>query len=398
MFLKYIALLRHNSTLAGLSLVQLICYFGAWFSHAGIFTLLIELNAPAWALSTAVAIAFIPSVLLAPFNGVIIDKLPKKPLMLALLAIESISVLMLLLVNDLSYLLLLFVLIFVRLGVGALYFQTEMSLLPAILARNHLRMANEIHSMIFAFAYTAGIGLAGIFVHFWGVKASFVFDFVLYCFGIFVLARTKFSEPELANTAKSFLLMLREVFVYLKHRPLIFHLMLLHALVAVFSYDTIVALLVDYEYKGILSVALAIGFLNMSRAFALCVGPVILARFVNDKSLFYFFIFQAFGIVLWAFLQANFYTSLLGIALAVIFCNTIWSYTISKLQSACKRKFYGRIMAYNDMLFFLIASAIASGSGLLFELGMSLKNITLLLAFFLLCGGFYWLAVSKKYF
>ncbi len=397
MFLKYIALLRFHRTLAGLSLVQLICYFGAWFSHAGIFTLLIELNAPTWALSTAVAIAFIPSVILAPFNGIIIDKLPKKPLMLGLLLTESISVLMLLIIDDLSFLWLLFILIFIRLGVGALYFQTEMSLLPAILARSHLRMANEIHSMIFAFAYTAGIGLAGVFVHFWGVKASFIFDFMLYCAGIFVLFRTSFTEPRLANSAKGLLLMLKEVLIYLKNEPVIFHLMALHALVAVFSFDTIVTLLVDYEYKGILSVALAIGFLNMSRAFALCVGPVILARFVSDKNLFYFFIFQAFGIVLWAFLQANFYTSLLGIALAVIFCNSIWSYTISKLQSACKREFYGRIMAYNDMLYFLIASFIASASGLFYELGMSLRNITLLLALILLLGGFYWRFVAGKY-
>lgn len=32
-------LLRNNKTLQRISIVQLICYFGAWFSHMAIYTL-----------------------------------------------------------------------------------------------------------------------------------------------------------------------------------------------------------------------------------------------------------------------------------------------------------------------------------------------------------------------
>ena len=48
-------------------------------------------------------------------------------------------------------------------GLGALYFQAKMSLLPSLVAPQHLKLANEIHSVIFAFCYTAGMALAGIF-------------------------------------------------------------------------------------------------------------------------------------------------------------------------------------------------------------------------------------------
>lgn len=38
------------------------------------FTLLVELNAPTWATATSAMLAFLPGVLLAPINGVIVEK------------------------------------------------------------------------------------------------------------------------------------------------------------------------------------------------------------------------------------------------------------------------------------------------------------------------------------
>ena len=79
---KYYILLRYKPNLRILSSVQFICYFGMWFSHTGIFALLIELDAPVWAITLAAAMAFIPNVLLAPINGVIVDKFSPKKLMM----------------------------------------------------------------------------------------------------------------------------------------------------------------------------------------------------------------------------------------------------------------------------------------------------------------------------
>lgn len=69
-------------------------------------------------------------------------------------------------------------------GTAGIYFQTEMSLLPKILNRSDFVTTNEIHSIIWAVSYTAGMGLAGIFVNYFGVYASFKFDFCIFVFGI----------------------------------------------------------------------------------------------------------------------------------------------------------------------------------------------------------------------
>jgi len=66
---KFLALLKKEPIFARLSLIQLISYLGVWFSHTGIFTLLIELDAPVWAITLAAAMAFFPGGITAPFCG-----------------------------------------------------------------------------------------------------------------------------------------------------------------------------------------------------------------------------------------------------------------------------------------------------------------------------------------
>lgn len=130
---KYLALIKNNDALAKLSAIQLLCYFGAWFSHMAIYTLLIDLNAPVWALSSAAAFTFLPSMLLAPFSGAIIDKIDTKKFMLTLIFIEMCSVFCMLFIDSLEYIWFMLALIFLRMGAGSIYFQTEMSLLPKLL-------------------------------------------------------------------------------------------------------------------------------------------------------------------------------------------------------------------------------------------------------------------------
>ena len=137
---EYLKLLKDERNFRLLSTIQLMCYFGVWFSHTGIFTLLISLDAPVWALTLSAAMAFIPSVVIAPFSGILVDKFSPKPMLVIMMAVETISVFMLLFINSLDFLWLLLLIIFVRNGVGGMYFQVEMSVLPKILSKESAQM------------------------------------------------------------------------------------------------------------------------------------------------------------------------------------------------------------------------------------------------------------------
>ncbi|WP_258058372.1 MFS transporter [Campylobacter hyointestinalis] len=394
--MKYLALLRYNRNLRILTSIQMICYFGMWFSHTGIFTLLIDLKAPVWALTLAAAMAFIPNVFLAPINGIIIDKFNPKPMMIFLMFIETVSVLMLVFIDDLSLLWLLFVLIFVRMGVGVTYFQTEMSLLPNLLSKKNLKLANEIHSIIWAASYTAGMGIAGVFIHCFGVKEAFLFDFVLYIFGMFLLTKLNIPNIVKTKTQKAFLMM-KEGLKYIKNNPLIVHLILLHSFVGITAYDNLIALMASYQYKEILSASLIIGFMNMTRALSLVVGPIMLSKFINTKTLFWLFIGEFLGIGLWAILQFNYYLGLIGLIAAGFCTSSLWSFTFTMLQNSCDKKFYGRVIAYKDMVYFIISAFVSLAIGAAYELGISLMAITFSMGSAFLIGAFYYKFVYEKY-
>ncbi|MBU1642343.1 MFS transporter, partial [bacterium] len=119
---RYLNLLRKEPLLRRLSLIQLIAYFGAWFSNVAIYTLLIELNVSAGIIAMTAALHFLPGVLQAPFSGVLIDKIAPKRLMVLLMSIEIVATLPLMLVDNVSLLWLLFVLVFVRMGASSFYF------------------------------------------------------------------------------------------------------------------------------------------------------------------------------------------------------------------------------------------------------------------------------------
>ena len=392
----YFRLLRDERNFRLLSLIQLMCYFGVWFSHTGIFTLLIELSAPVWAITAAAAMAYLPCVMLAPVSGIMVDKFSPKPMLLIMALIETVTVFMLVFITSLEYLWLLLALIFVRNGTGAMYFQVEMSLLPKILSPANLKLANEIHSIIWAISYTAGMGLAGIYIHFFGIKSAFILDGFIYIASFYFLFSVKL--PSLVSgAAQSAAKMLKEGLIYLRENRLIAHLIFLHAFVGVTAYDALVALLADYEYAGLLSTSLIIGFINASRSVALMIGPAFLSRVVGKQTLVFIYLGHGLGVIAWALTQFNFYAGLAGLLAAGFFTSTLWSYTYTLIQQNCDPKFYGRIIAYNDMIYLGVSAVISLGIGWLFRLGVNLQAITAIIGASFFIGAIYYVWVKNRY-
>ena len=373
-----------------------MCYFGVWFSHTGIFTLLITLDAPVWALTLSAAMAFIPGVVIAPFSGILVDKFSPKPMLVIMMAVETISVFMLVFINSLDYLWLLLIIIFVRNGVGGMYFQVEMSVLPKILSKESLKLANEIHSIIWAVSYTAGMGLAGVYIHFFGIKSAFLLDGMLYIFsfGFLYFLNLQGLKPELIERP---LKMLKNGLIYLKENKLIVHLIFLHAFVGITAYDALIALLADYKYANLLSASLIIGLLNASRSLSLMFAPALLSKFINKNTLVYVYIGQGLGIIIWALTLKNFYLALVGIVFAGFCTSSLWSYTYTLLQQNCQKEFYGRVIAYNDMVFLGFSALISFAIGLLFELGLSVEMITAFMGSLFFVGAIYYRIVFKNY-
>lgn len=335
-----------------LSAVQFIAYFGAWFSNVAIYSMLVQFGASPFLIATVAAMHLIPGIVLSPFSGSIVDRIEVKKLMLILLSVELMMTLGFMLINSLDDVWLLLLLLFIRMGSASMFFTTEMTLLPKLLKGEALVKANEIHSIIWSFTFTAGMAIGGIVVSIFGVKISFLIDGLFFMGALIILSQIHF-HVESEKIHKSIINSIKDGIGYIQRNKHLIHYMLLHASVGLTAFDTLVTLLADYEYKLILAVPLAIGITNSIRAFALMIGPLLISNWISKERMFYIFIFQGLTIILWAFIQNNFYLGLVGMFLTGMATTTIWSYTYAMLQDKVEGQYLGRVLAYNEMVFMI---------------------------------------------
>ena len=392
---SYIQLLQEEPVLRRLSFIQLLTYFGAWFSNVAIYTLLIELHVSATIIAFVAMLNFLAGVIQAPFSGAVIDRFAAKKLLLFFVGVTFVTTLSLVFVSEREDLPLLYVLIFVKMAAASFYFTTEMSLLPKILKEKRLQMANELHSMIWSLSYTLGMALSGFAVYLFGIKSAFLLDSAMFVVAFFLLYRLELQE-EYTRVQYNLLRMMQQSIVYLKNNPKAMHLMIVHAFVGLTAFDALVALMVEVYYSSLLATSLALGLLHAARAVGLVIGPVFLSHVVNQKRLLYIFIAQAFAIWIWAFVMEWFYLSLAASVLVGFFTTTLWSYSYTLLQKNIDEAFYGRVVAYNDMLFLTVAAGTSYGIGYLFERGFSLPNIAFFMGFGFIIAAIYYNFVLKR--
>lgn len=392
----YIELLRSQAILRRLSLIQLIAYFGAWFSNVAIYTLLLDMSVSAEVVAFVAMLHFLAGVVQAPFSGTIIDSVKPKKLMLILIIVEMSATLFLLGVDGVDDLWLLYLLIFLKMAAASFYFTTEMSLLPKILQGDKLQRANELHSIIWSFSYTLGMAISGFFVYYFGVKAAFILDGLLFI-GAFTMLYTLKLDVDIIKSEENLLKMISSTFTYLRVNPLAIHLMLMHAFVGLTAFDALVALMVDTYYANILATSLALGLLHASRALGLVIGPILLSKYLTKERLVYIFVAQALSVAFWALTLHNFYLSLLASVVVGLFTTTLWSYTYTLLQQNIEQKYYGRIVAYNDMLFLSSAAFTSFMIGFLATNSFSLEAITLIISVGFLVAALYfkWIITHK---
>ena len=391
--MNYLTLFKEHKIIRDLSLVQFIAYFGAWFSNVAIYTMLVNFGSSELAIAVVTAMHFLPAVLIAPFSGAIIDRFKIKSLMLSLLLIEFLMTLMFLTIDDQSEIWLLMIFIFVRMSAASIFFSTEMSLLAKLLKGEALQKANEIHSIIWSFCYAAGMAVSALIVNYIGIKAAFIVDSLFFLVAFLVFYKIDF-VVKVSTVQDKILDLIKDGFLYIKNNKIMIHLILLHSSVGITSFDTLVTLLAKNEYKYVISVPLAIGITNATRALALMIGPFFISRYVNKSNLHYLLIFQGLAIIAWGLTQGNFYMSLFAVFVTGLFTTILWSYTYALLQDKCDEKYLGRVISYNDMFFMIACILTTLFIGLMASL-TSLAIITILLGCAFLAVAFYYTRILK---
>ncbi|RLA66120.1 MAG: MFS transporter [Epsilonproteobacteria bacterium] len=393
--MTYLETLKHP-VIRRLSLIQFISYFGTWFSQVAIFSMIVAYGADEITIAFTAAMAMLPAVVLAPVIGIVIDKIDFKKLMLFLLLVEISMTLGFIFINSLEYIWLLMMLIFFRSAAASMLFSAEMALFPKLVQGDMLKNTNEIHSIIWSLCYALGMAVGGLATYYIGFDAAFSIDALLYAVAVLLLLGLQLSLEKEKHTESNWQ-MFKDGFYYLISKKKILHLILLHAAIGLTSFDALITLLADFQYKTLLAVPLAIGWMNATRALGLMIGPFFISKLVSKKNLHYFFILQGLSIILWSQAQGHFYLALITLFLAGFFITTLWSYTYLLIQEETDNQYLGRIVSYNDMFFMLSNVATALFIGYASKAGMSLEGITFILGFGFFGVAGYYLWFKKEY-
>lgn len=370
--------------------------FGSWFTVVAIYTLLLKFNAPALIIALAAAFHWLPGALQAPISGTIIDRSDTKKLMFILLFIEMGATICMIYIDSAELVWLLLVLVFIKMSSASFFFTAEMALIPSLVSKDELRIANDINSITWSVTFVLGMALGGLFVEYAGVKNAFLLDAFAFLVAISLLTRLNIPKFVKSHT-ESFAHFVKEGYRHLKEHPFLIHLILLHATVGFTAFDALVTLLAKTYYINTISEPLAIGFTNAVRALGLAVGPFIFFKFKNQKELLgKLLLAQGISIIIWSFLQHDFYTSLIGSFLVGLFTTSIWSITYSLIQSSVEKRFYGRVVAYNDMFFLMTNAFVSMFIGVLASFGLRLEYITVILGVLFLFSAFYYRLIKNK--
>jgi len=383
-----------NPLIFRLALVQLFAYFGAWFSNVAIYTMILQFGVDPITNAIVVSMYALPA-LLAPLSGAIVDKFEFKRFMIIMLAFELLMTLFYLSITDIAQIPLLMFLIFARMTAASLFFQAEMSLLPQVVAKDELKTANELHSIIWSVTFALGMALGGISVDKLGIEFTIMIDGGLFLLAIMIFSTIRFDVHK--KTTQSISTLIKEGFFYLKGDKALQHLIMIHAAVALTSFDALVNLLTDMEYKHIIAIPLAVGWLNAMRAVGLMFGPLLIGKIVNHSNLHYVFVAQGIMILVWAMIEHSFYLSLGMMFFIGFFTTTLWSYTYTLIQTHTEAKYLGRVVAYNDMIFMMVAIVTTMFIGVAFKFGLSLPFITAMIGVGFIIAGVYYLWFKERY-
>lgn len=385
---RYLSLFRENLIFRRLAIIQLLNYIGGWLVTTAIFTLLIHLDADPFWIGLIGASMFLAGVLQAPFVGVINDRVEPKKIFITLILVEITTTFFLLFIDSAELIPFVFILVFLRMGSASFYFNLEMTILPKIVKKDQLQSANELHSISWSFTYALGTALGGVAVYFFGVQTALIIDISLYLISFVLLLGTSL-KVEREVQEEDFFSMLKSGFYYLKNHKKLIHLIILHGFVGLATYESVIALASEEFFMTVVSVAMGIGFTHSIRALAITIGPMLLNKIVNKNSMFYLFWIQGIFVIIWAFLIEDFYLNLIGAFLSGFIISSLWAFTYTLIQTETEPKYYGRVIAYNDIFFLAIASLSAFLSAESLNFGFSIFSVIFTIGILFIFGGFY---------
>jgi MFS family permease len=383
----YVGLLRNNKAFRRLWYGQVVSQLGDWFDSIALFALLLRLTGSGQAIGLLMVAQFLPSAIVGLFAGVVVDRLPRKLVMILSNLGSAALVLVFLLVRDASQIWIIYTVAVLKMSLVSFFDPARTAITPDVVSREELIAANAISGATWSAMLAIGAALGGLVAGTLGTDAAFMIDSASFVLAALFIWAVPVKETHLSErTATSSIHEFREglAFVFSQRDIALYTLTK-----SLWSLGGGVLLLLTLFGRQIFPLgvdgALSIGLLYAARGVGAAIGPLVARRFGGDSQQF---LRRAIGPSI--ILTGIGYTVVsgapslllagLGVMIAHIGGSTQWVFSTSLLQMNVPNRLQGRVFAV-EATFLTLATALSSYStGVAADAGWSPPALALLLS------------------
>ncbi len=395
-------LILGNPEFRKLWLGQVVSNLGDWFNNVAVLGLVWELTGSGLVASLVILSNTVPSVVITPVAGVVLDRFDRRKVMIAADLIRAVLALGFLLVHRPDQVWLTYLFGAALVAVSA-FFQPAMSAaIPRLASERELIAANGLSSSTWGMMLAVGAALGGLVTGLLGREIAFIVNalsFVLSA-GLIWMIRTPLSpeRDEVAAPVLSPWGEFREGVSFARRSPQVLSLLLVKAGWGMGG--GILVLLTVFGAQVFAAGDIGIGSLYAARGLGVLIGPYVVRPFVGND-----FRLMRRAIPLAFLISGTFYmlfsrTPFLLLGMVTVVCAHIggsisWTLSSVMLQQVVPDHLRGRIFSFDSTL---VTGAIALST---FAVGWSVEKtdprlVALLTASVFVLYGVAWTAVTRS--
>jgi MFS family permease len=336
---------------------QMVSLIGTWMQNIGQGWLVLKLTNSSFLLGLISAVQFLPMMLFSLFAGVIVDRFPKRKLILftqSSFAVTSFILATLTALKVINYWQIL-ILALINGFLNTIDVPARQSFIIDLVGKKDLMNAIALNSAVFNAARIVGPAVAGILIGKLGYAVCFYLNsasFIAVILGLLFIT-VEGITPKLTNVRTRIIEDLKDGIIYIKNTPIILHTILMIAILSTFSMNFNV--LVPVFTKNVLHrEATGYGLLMSAMGIGALLGALTLA-WISERGVKPVYLFGG-GIGLGIFqiligVQSSYALTALFLALSGWFMITFTSSANTTIQINSLDEFRGRVMSVYSLVF-----------------------------------------------
>lgn len=405
----YLDLVRRNRNFRNLWTGQVISLLGDWFDLIASAALVSYLTRSGLAVGSLFVIRMLAPFLVSPLAGVLADRFNRKRLLMTSDILRGIVVIGFLFVRTPGQVWLLYLVTAIQLGFSGIFFPARNAIIPDIVSRSELGVANAISTTTWSVMLSFGAAVGGLVAGQWGVYPSFVIDSISFFCSAFFISRIQYThipyQPAEHEKDKHVLAVAYHQYLdglkYLKDHVDIFFITLHKSAMSLFvngAFQVLQVVLAEQIFVIGKSGGTSLGLLYAFTGIGTGIGPILARVFTGDRdrplryALVISYVIGVIGLAIVAPL-ASFALVLLGTLIRSLGGGINWTFSTQLLLEWVPDKVRGRVFS-SEFAMFTLANAISSAAGgwLLDNAGLSLNNLIWWMGALLAIPGILWLA------